>query len=312
MLTFECITAKKERLSLSSPLKVTICRDRETPADSMEVVFPFALSEEISSLKVLRDGEEIFSGIADEQIVINDGLVRTKLICRSMAALLVDNEAYPSVFNDISASLVFERFVKPLGFAKMVGEDKTLRGLFSVPKGTSVWQVVENFCKAVWGMMPCVEGLSLIMHREDTENQLVFSDKNDKNSIRYTDFEHNKLRCKLLSCVKVKTNLSEGYSSCVTDKEAEESGVLRERYLNADMFSGKSLSDADRLISNARLKSEKITLMVPLCMTSSLGKIAIVDDSVSGFYEGFYVESVRYSFNEKGEETRLTLIRKGC
>ena len=312
MLTFECVTAKGERLSLTSPSKVTICRDMGVPADSMDVTFPFAVDEEINTLRVLRGSEEIFLGIADEQIVVSDGgSVRTRFVCRSMAALLVDNEAYPSVFNDISASLVFDKFAKPLGFEKMIGEDRTLRGLFCVPKGTSCWQVVENFCKAVWGKVPFTEGMSVVMNRtDDMEGFVVFSDKYDENSVRYTAFEHNRLRCKLVSCVRVKFNMSEGYTALVEDKEAIVSGALRERFLNADVLSGKSLSDADRLIDNGRLRSEKITLMVPLCATEVLGKSAVVDDSTFGVYEGFYVEGVRYTFDDKGEKTRLTLGRK--
>lgn len=313
MLTFECITAKGERLSLTSPLKVTICADVNTPADSLEAIFPYAVNEEINSLKVFREGKEIFTGIADEQIVVSDGRVNTKLICRSMGALLVDNEACPSLFNDVSASLLFDRYAKPLGFEKFTGEDRTLRGSFCVNKGTSCWQVLENFCKKVWGSAPVTEGLSIIMNKAEVSKvPLIFSDSKTEKTTGYTAVEHNRLRCKLISCVRVKLRQGDGYSACIKDSEATESGVCRERFLNADTLSGKSLADADKLIYNSRLRSETITLQIPDCLIDAVGADAVVDDSVLGMYEGFYVEGIRYTLSDKGESTRLDLARKGC
>ncbi len=308
MLTFEGINTKGERLSLPHPLSALLCRDTGTPADSLTAVFPCALADEIREIFVYKDSEEIFRGIADEQITSSGDDVKTKLVCRSMAALLIDNEAYSCTFRDVSASLVFNRYAKPLGFSHFTGEDRTLRGEFKVSKGESCWQVIENFCKNAFGTFPSVEGSVLNMQGlKATGEELMLSDKGM--GTPYTSFEHSRLRHKLISRVRVKLSLGGEYSSFVVDKEAESSGVLRERYLNADELSGKTLAQADRLIESGKLKSEKLIISVPLCMTDVLGTGACVYDS-TGEYKGFYVTGIRYSLSNDGESTKLTLMRK--
>ncbi len=308
MLTFEGINTKGERLSLPRPLSALLCRDTGTPADSLTAVFPCALADEIREVFVYKDNKEIFRGIADEQITSSGKAVKTKLVCRSMAALLIDNEACPCTFRNASASLVFSRYAKPLGFSHFTGEDRTLRGEFKIAKGESCWQVVENFCKNAFGTFPSVEGNVLNMQGLKAKGEeLVFSDEGM--GIPYASLEHSLLRCKLISRVRVKLSLGGEYSTFVADRETEGSGVRRERYLNADELSGKTLAQADRLIESGRLKSEKLTLSVPLCMTDVLGAGACVYDS-TGEYKGFYVTGIRYSLSNDSESTKLTLMRK--
>lgn len=308
MLTFEGINARGERLSLPKPLSALLCRDAGTPADSLTAVFYGALADELAQVFVYKDGKEIFRGIADEQITYSGETEKTKLVCRSMAALLIDNEACPCTFRDVSASLVFSRYAKPLGFTHFTGEDRTLRGEFKIAKGESCWQVIEDFCTKAFGTFPSVEGSAVNMQGiRVTGEELVFSDKGA--GIPFTSLEHSYLRCKLVSRVRVKLSNGGEYSTFVTCKEAENSGVCRERYLNADELSGKTLAQADRLIELGKLKSEKLTISVPMCMTDALGADACVYDG-SAEYKGFYVTGIRYSLSKEGEATKLNLMRK--
>lgn len=308
MLTFEAVNTKGERLSLGSPESALLCRDAGTPADSLTLVLSCGVSDELCRVYVMNEEKEIFSGVVDEQIITSEEDVKTKLVCRSLAALLVDNEAYPCTFNDLSASLLFSRYIKPLGFSRYTGEDRVLRGEFRVSKGESCWQVLERFCRRVYGSFPVVRGDEVVMQETDDKEELVFSDRGE--GLSYVSLEHNRLRCKLISKVRVKTAQGGEYTSFVTDKEALEKGVQRERFVNASDLSGKSLSDADRLIASARLKSEKLTLLIPLCMTQVLGKRVRISDTASGEHKGFYVTGIRYSLRDLSETTRLQLQRK--
>lgn len=308
MLRFEAITAEGERHSLPHPVSVTLSRDMYTPADSLIAVFPSILKEEVSSVAVYEGESEIFSGIADEQITVVGGDVKTKLVCRSTAALLLDNEAYPQTFTDISAGLIFKRYAKPLGFTHFTGEDRTVRGEFRVSKGMSCWQVVEDFCKKAYGTFPLVRGWCVNMEGGKSAGELVFS--NDGAGFPYTGLEYNRLRCRLISQVRVKTSQGGEYSSFVEDAEARAQGVVRERFVNAADLSSKTLADADRLIATARQKSETLTLTVPFAMTDVLTCSAAVCDSTAGEHRDFQVTGVRYSLSKKGESTRLTLGRK--
>lgn len=309
MLTFEATNTRGERLSLPFPVEAVLCRDAGTPADSLTAVFPSVIDEELCDIAVYKDGKKIFSGIVDEQITATGEYFRIKLVCRSMAALLVDNEAQPCTFRNVSASLIFSRYIKPLGFISFTGKDKTLTGEFRVSKGESCWQVLEDFCRKTYGTFPVVEGKTVNMQGiEDNKPCLMFSDKGD--GIAYSTLEHSLLRCKLISRVRCKLAQGGDYTSYVCNEDAQARGVLRERYLNADELSGRSLDDADRIIDSARAKSEKITLLVPQCMTESLGAQAVVCDSTAGEYRGFTVTGIRYSLSRNSESTKLTLMRK--
>lgn len=308
MLRFEAITSKGERYSLSCPVSVTLSRDLYTPADSLTAVFPFRLPEEIGSVTVYEGENEIFRGVADEQITIVGDDVKTKLVCRSMAALLLDNEAYPQTFTNVSAGLLFRRYAKPLGFTDFTGSDKTLWGEFRVSKGMSCWQVFENFCSKVYGTYPLVQGDAVKLEGADSTQELVLS--NAGTGVPYASLEYNKLRCKLISRVCVKTAQGGEYSSFVEDRDALSRGIVRERFVNAADLSAKTLADADKLIASARLKSEALTVTVPCAMTNVLACSVAVCDSTAGELSGFYVTGIRYSLSEKGESTRLTLGRK--
>ncbi len=308
MLTIEAITSKGERHSLSHPVSLTLSRDLYTPADILTAVLPFSVEEEVAFVTVHYQDEEIFRGIADEQIVLSGENVKTKLVCRSTAALLLDNEACPQSFTDASAGLVFSRYAAPYGFTLEGESETTLKGEFRVQKGVSCYKVLEDFAAAVYGTIPYVSGSKVSMKGAVCVGEAVLSNIGD--GIPFTSLEYNRLRCKLISRVRVKLEQGGEYSAVVKDEEAIRRGIERERYINATELSSKTLSDADRLISASRSKGETVTVNVPFCMTDVLGKSASVRDKWLGNLTGFCVTGIRYSLTQDSENTRLILTRK--
>ncbi|MBQ2944278.1 MAG: hypothetical protein IJD93_06290 [Ruminococcus sp.] len=308
MLRIVATDTKEERHSLSLPLSAVLSRDINTPADSLSLEFPSALWQELAFISVYDDDKEIFSGVVDEQIIILHKNARTKLVCRSKAAFLLDNEAKPQSFRDVSAKLIFERYAKPFGFKLADVEDASLKGSFVVKKGVSCWQVLQDFSKAVWGAVPYVFGDTLFLNGKASESEVVFSDCGK--GVAFTSLEYNRLRCKLISKVRVKLKSGEDYNALVTSTDAQDRKVVRERYINATELSSKTLADAERLIGASKTASEIIVLTVPFCMTDALAVCACVESSEIGRLDGFCVTGIRYSFSENEEFTRLTLKRK--
>ena len=293
MLRVIATDTKAERHSLSLPLSAVLSRDLNTPADNLTLEFPFVLERELAFIDIYYDDKKIFSGIVDEQIILLQKGVKSKLVCRSKAALLLDNEAKPQSFTDVSAKLLFERYAKPLGFNLRGAQDATLKGNFVVKKGVSCWQVLQDFSKAVWGAFG---------------SEIVFSDSG--RGVAFTSFEYNRLRCKMISKVRVKVKSGEDYKVLVNSNDAQKSKVVRERYLNATELSNKTLADADRLIKASETASEKAVLTVPLCMTDVRSWSVCVESKDLGRLDGLCVTGIRYSISENEEFTRLTLKRK--
>ena len=147
-----------------------------------------------------------------------------------------------------------------------------------------------------------------LLRKINAEESLSFADCGK--GAAFASLEYNRLRCKPVSRVSVKLKSGEDYKTFVNCEEAQNRGIVRERFLNATELSNKTLADADRIIAFSKSASEKIVLMVPFCMTDVLACSAEVISNDIGKLEGFYVTGVRYSFTENKEFTRLTLKRK--
>lgn len=307
MLTFFALNAKGERCSLPAPLSFEISEDSNAPADSLVGMFPDEIKDDLAEIYITDGRNEVFSGIVDEQIVSFGESVRTRVYARSMAALLLDNEAKPRNLFCPSARVIFALYIGPLGFESFLGDDRCVQGNFDVAKGMSCWQVAEKFGMKVFGRVPRVKGRSIVFEKEDDLPEIVFSDTGE--GIAFTSVEHNRLRCRIISKVKAKTDTSADYSVEISNSEAVSGGVIRERYINASAFSKTPLSKAYEILKNSTRNCQKITLVCPACITNVLGKDAKVICS-GNLYEGYFVKSVRYSFSAGTEKTRITLCRK--
>ncbi len=307
MLTLSALSADGKNCSLPTPVYIELCRDEGVPADSLRLIVGSRIEDELSEIYISDEGEEIFCGVVDEQIFISYETERTEIVARSMAALLLDNEAYPANFVNPGTRVLFDRYMLPYGIEGFVGADKSLQGKFDVLKGMSCWQVAESFGKSLFGTTPWVKGKKIVFSKREQGAQVVFS--NFGEGIPFTGFEHKKLRCKLLSKIRAKTGTSREYDTVVSNPEAVNCGVVRERYLNASQFSGEYLSTAFDAINKSVQNSCVLSLKCPVQMVNSLGAQAKVE-TAHGDYENFRVKSLRYVLGDSGEYTRVTLCRK--
>lgn len=102
------------------------------------------------------EGEEpVFTGVVDEvEWSLSQGGSRVTLSGRSMAALLLDNEALPMDYSAATLEDILRNHVTPYGIA--VGESGNIPPCqgFSVASGQSEWQVVYNFACYHGGLSP--------------------------------------------------------------------------------------------------------------------------------------------------------------
>lgn len=147
-MTYEGVTITGKIIDLGDPVSVRINKSNDAPADDLYAIFCYKdFIEELKYIKVYCNGDIVFDGILDEQIVELSGSGSLfKVYARSTAALLVDNSALPQSYTNTSLEIIFNRHIRPYGFTKFIGSNKSFSGEFVVYKGMSEWDVLEKFC----------------------------------------------------------------------------------------------------------------------------------------------------------------------
>lgn len=118
------------------------------------------------------NGQRIFTGVVDEYCVLcgNTGL-QLEITGRSMAALLLDNEALPVQYQRAAWVDVAAHHVTPYGIRSIGGEKLGVVTGFEVGTGVSQWSVVQDFVCYHGGVVPRFDrmGNLLVSAHEDGE-----------------------------------------------------------------------------------------------------------------------------------------------
>lgn len=310
-MKIEAATAKGGSLRLCSPLSLCINREEGVPADDLTAVFPYGEPlVELSALKVTDAGQTLFCGIVDEQsFVLCDAGSYVRVTARSMAALLLDNEAQPQSYNCPCADDIFRRHVLPFGITEYYCTKKERPARFEIPKGTTQWQAVALFCRNCLGASPVIDaqGRLLMCGYDRSGRALAFG---GEGGIACTAVQITDRRCKRLSRVYIKTQAGMRYSTEFEDREAVEKGIVRERYLNASQPLSVPASRADDMLKNAKRQSLCAMVECPGRMTGYMGRSASVQAG-SRILTGLYVAGLRYTLSGREEKTVLTLMPDG-
>lgn len=302
MLTLNLVDKNGKVYRKVAPLNVVLRSDAEVAADSLTVTVDNVLMAQFSYIELYRGAELVFSGEIDEQSIAFDNGTKIKLVARSSAAKLIDNEAYPMSLTSPSAEDIFGYFAKPFGFTCLVGENKEYDGIFTVKKGLSCFEVIKKFSQAVYSSFPRCEGDVIYISGKKPQGVLNFGD----GGIAFEKKKVSYLRYKRISRVLVKLSDNMSYSEQIVNSSAVDDGINRVRYLNASPESTGAFSDAQRLIDKGERQSLSVQLECPEFLGNVLGKKA----SVQGIDKLLYVTQVKYTLSQSGEKTILGLMRK--
>ncbi len=289
------------------PLEMSVKMDEDVPADSLNASFPFLKTDEICGITLYKDEKPVFLGIVDEQevVVYPDGEY-LRIAARSMAALLLDNEAEPCVYDHPSAGFICERYAEPFGIRRLDKDDAIYYGEQTVAKGSSCWNVIKSFCEACYSESPRVTSDGVLYMKGMKKDELL---RFGKGGLRYLRISELRKRSAELSAVYVKTNNAEGYELCVGDVEARARSIRRKRYLNA-LLTDSPMCCADRMLQNGRKRAYSVKLRCLGCLLGTEGSQAVVSDALLGDIEGLYVSSLRYQLTANGEYTDVILKRR--
>ena len=309
MLKAKLKSVEGEILNVGFIESVNLKREESAPCDQLEIVFLCEITSQISEILLTDSKGEIFRGVVDEQIVSYSDKVQTKIVARSMEALLVDNEACPEVFHNPSSALIFSRYAKVGAIKTFPDDNRFFEGTLKVYKGDSLYTVLKKFCEKVYGVAPFVKGNELCVFSEDKESEVLFSDALNS-GVPFKELEVKHLPCEIISRVNIKTHPDGNYDRILRNEDLS-CDLPRVRFVDASSLSSSDIKSAERLIAQSVRRSTELSLVAKGRHSELLRKAAKVETK-RGVYEGFYVSSLKYTLKNRQEQTLLTLRRKEC
>jgi len=289
---------------------VTDC-DISVPADSLRIIAEYSRETAVNAYRISAEynGQTVFRGIIDSVISERKGGAETMKICaRSMAALLLDNEAEPLDYNNPSVELMYRRHLQPFDISLADGGKNALNGRLRINKGMSHWQVVEWFCMLEYGCMPKITASGTAYFQGLPKDETVsFGDGDGKTG--YFSLTERRNPYTLVSEVRVKTAKNRGYRSVVLNSNPDCASVIKQRYVDISA-DNRSSETAYKMIEYGNRKSYVLQLQCFGCHIGLLGKRAKVYDSALGTLGGLCVRGVKFSEDKNGAVSLITLEKE--
>lgn len=199
------------------------------PCDSFWVELPWVQGEEevyrrAVSFTARAGSETLFTGVVDEaEWTLDSRGSRVTLSGRSMAALLLDNEAESVDYTAATLADILRDHVEPYGIRG--GETAAIPACqnFTVTTGSSEWQVVYDFARYHGGVPP----------RFDQEGRLVlapFRDGTEKvldDAVPLTALVGRERRYGVLSSILVRDKKRQRAEAVVNEEFAAQGGQAR-------------------------------------------------------------------------------------
>ena len=308
MLKLYGITEENREIELTDIISLIINQEENVPADDLSVNLSYIRElPELYGIVLKENNEILFKGIVDEQqTIVNAKGAYNRIVARSMAALLLDNESIPVSYNQPSTSVIYKYHIETVGLKSYKGNNITLNGIINIPKGATNWQAVEMFSKAAFGSSPRVEADGTVnFNGIKNTAEIRFS---NIDGINYNSIKENNKKCGVLSNVRVKIKSENGYDLNVKNERADKN-TRRERYLDASV-STVSPDIAELMIDRSNIGAYELEITIPHKLLNILGTSARINDGIIGDRNNLYVSSVYYRLNPDGEMTTVKLKKE--
>ncbi len=295
------------RVTLESPLSLTLRKNEGLPCDELTAVFccEKPLGELALATLCYRD-TTLFSGLVDRQThTVGAGGQTVALECRSTGALLLDNEATPRTHYYAKLSDIVRIHASDYGIKGVRGDDPYL-SRYAVTKGFSVWRTVSLFCRRTLGRTPRVTDDGYIdTGTEAGEGKSIKSLSNRADGAqRYVRIVSETNRCEVLSCIKAQTH-NGYYGTTVNNPDAR--GVRRTRLIVPSAeWANLPRQSAREFIRLSMQKKRQTTVVMPGMVPWSIGDEAVLCDEPF-FGQRLCVGELEYRLDENGLFTTAVL-----
>lgn len=289
-------------VAFENAVSVVLDKDEAAVADALTLVLACDVCNRDFAFVCVEDkGAVIFKGIVDEQTEMQTtAAVLIEIVARSMAAILLDNEALPQIYYKPSMDEIFKRHIQPLGFQSYIGENRILNGELHITKGMSVWQILQMFQTCCGGAEPKVHADGIIDVSDNPKEQTVILSPEI-----IAERTHTKKRYAVISKVYTRGRSGAGYEIVKENPLAEKLNICRIRYLNAANTVSSSVNSSTNLIVQGNRMYEYTEMNCVGCILYPLGTKVIVEGQKDGI-----LTALTYQKNMNGETTALTVVHE--
>lgn len=254
---------------------------------------------EIVYVKAENNGSSVFNGFCDlqKESRAQNGF-EYFVYARSLASVLIDNEAEPFEYKNPTAKQLFISNARQFGF-KCNLPDIFTENSYVVSKGTSCFGAVNNFVFMMTGFPVYID--------ENGCMRIYGKGKTVKNfdGCHLLSQEYSISRSSVISRADYKINASEGYKYHCMSSFAEQNKIKQSRKIN---LSGLPAWQREKAAER------KITASLDEYYSLKIRLSGICDfrlfDRVKTDKGEFYVSEMIYAKNESGETTALVMKRK--
>lgn len=309
MLRYYAEDRSGKRFELKEIYSAVIDCDVSVPADSLKIFMAYNRRAAESACEIVAedDGRVVFRGKTDSIVSEKSAVAQTmKINARSLAALLLDNEAEPLDYNTPSVQLIFRRHLTPFGITLADGGRSAMNGRLRIAKGMSHWQVVESFCRSKYGKYPKITADGKAFLQGLPKNGVtLFGD----GGIAYFSIKEKRNPHALITEVRFKSSKNGRYNSVVTNTNPECASLIRQRYVDVTA-ENRTMDTVFKMVENSNRKSYYLQLGCFGCRLGLLGRGAAVADSAGDTLDGLIVRGVKFSEDKNGAVSVITLEKE--
>ncbi|MDL2300446.1 hypothetical protein LJC01_02240 [Clostridiaceae bacterium OttesenSCG-928-D20] len=303
------ITYQGESYKLPVVLSWDIKHGMGSPCDAFEITVPYDFSMQKTLEDAVRfrgdyQGKTVFFGVVDEVEIFADKKgSRATIRGRSLAALLLDNEAEAAEYSFASPDFIINRHIRPWGIEKIqLGEAKALP-FYTIAAGASSFRVIEDYFYFAGGIRPRFsrEGVLILDNSDGDEFELDM--KTAMSSLRYKITRYG-----VISSVLVKNKVL-GINSLVEDAEFKARGGKCHRVLGVPRNKNAQTMRHTGEYQIKRSKEGAVTLELSLIelFAAFPADIIHLKNSPIGLSGKFRVIEARCRADAQSATTRLVL-----
>lgn len=286
------------------PVSLTLTASLASPARSMEGVFALPdFPPECLGVRVERNGRVFFEGGLDEQRAkLSHRGITLEAEARDRGAALLDNEARPKAYQNLTVSRLFRELLAPHDFLLVDAHPTVIVPAFTIRKGQSLWEAFCTLIRLSYGLLPYVDGDMVIAGPPPGGETWVLGGPQHP----FSSLTHTISHYEVLSRVYIRDAAGD-YPGAVENPDAAGRGISRTRYyIPASEYACKPVWDANQRIRRSMGEMERVALELPGILEISPGESVWVNHKVASL-PNLMVEQVTHSLGAAGEKTDLIL-----
>ncbi len=287
------------------PLSLSLTSSLSSPARSLWGRFTVPdFPPEFLRARVEYKGRLLFEGCVDrQQTRVDENGVVLEVEARDKGAALLDNEARPKAYQNLTVHRMFEELIAPHGFLLVDGYPTIHVPAFTIRKGQSLWDAFCTLARLSYGHLPYVRGDMVITALPTGGETWVLGGKD----YPFSSLSHTVNHYPVLSQVYIRDEAG-NYTTAVGNPEAQSRGISRTRYfIPAGEYDCKPQWDADQRIRRSMRQMVQVELEMPGILEISPGETVWIHDKLASL-PNLQVEEITLSTGPKGEKTKFLLL----